>query len=137
MPGRREFVRHVGALTTVVATARCSGDSPTGPLAPPTAQPSTLSVPLMAVGATVAAFDGGVPLAITRLDETAVVAVSRVCTHQGCTVLLPAAPGSTLDCPCHGSRFTSAGAVINGPANVPLPTYPARIVGSQVVVTLP
>jgi cytochrome b6-f complex iron-sulfur subunit len=64
------------------------------------------------------------------------VAVSRRCTHAGCTVLLPSAPGQSLDCPCHGSRYTPTGSVILGPAVLPLSNFPARIEGSEVVVTL-
>ena len=90
----------------------------------------------MAVGETVAVFDGDFTLAVTRSSPSSVVAVSRTCTHEGCTVLLPAASGQTLDCPCHGSRFTTDGAVVNGPAARPLPSFPARIVGSEVVITI-
>ena len=48
----------------------------------------------MAVGETVAtsvSLVGGLltPLAVTRLTQTDVVTVSRVCTHMGCTVALP------------------------------------------------
>jgi cytochrome b6-f complex iron-sulfur subunit len=79
----------------------------------------------------------GLPLAITRVSETSVVAVTRICTHMGCTVGLPSAPGGTLNCPCHGSRFLVTGQVVNGPAERPLASFPAVIDGSQVVVTLP
>jgi Rieske Fe-S protein len=90
----------------------------------------------MAVGQTVAAFDGDLALAVTRLTDATVVAVSRTCTHMGCTVLVPTGAGQTLDCPCHGSRFTTSGQVVNGPAASPLAAYPARIDGAQVVITL-
>lgn len=136
MPGRREFVKGL-AFVTSLASLGC-GESPTepGPLAPPPPAARRLRVALMAVGETVAAFDGAVALAVTRLGTSSVVAVSRTCTHQGCTVLLPGVAGQTLDCPCHGSRFTTDGTVINGPAARPLPSYPARIEGGEVVVTL-
>ncbi len=141
MPGRRDFVLGASMATTVAAVALtsggCGGETPTSPLEPPDPEPTILRVPLMPVGATVAASIGGVSLAITRLSDMMVVAVSRICTHQGCTVLLPVSPGQPLACPCHGSRFTTAGAVVNGPAERPLSAYPARIEGTEVVVTLP
>lgn len=135
--GRREFVCRLGAACTALAAARCGGGgSTTSPLTPPPPEPTVLRLPLPEVGQTVAASSGDLQLAITRLSSTTVVTVSRTCTHEGCTILLPAAPGQTLDCPCHGSRFTTGGTVVNGPAAQPLRTFPARIEGSEVVVTI-
>jgi cytochrome b6-f complex iron-sulfur subunit len=97
-------------------------------------------VPLPAVGQTVAATGQlltPLPLAVSRLSATTVVAVSRICTHEGCTVELPQTPAQTLDCPCHGSRFQVTGLVVNGPAGRPLASFPSVIDGNEVVVTLP
>lgn len=44
-------------------------------------------------------------------------ALSLECTHLGCTVLVTE---NGFSCPCHGSRFNAAGAVIVGPAIKPL-----------------
>jgi cytochrome b6-f complex iron-sulfur subunit len=133
---RREFVKLTMAASVSVGFGCGGGGSPTSPLAPPPPQGVTLRIPLMDVGASVAAFSGDFPLLVTRPTESSVIALSRVCTHMGCTVLLPGAAG-TLDCPCHGSRYTLGGAVVNGPASRALPSFPARIEGAEVVITFP
>ena len=146
MPSRREFVVTSGAAAVAAAAGCGGGGSPTSPTPAGTPTPGAtpgpnqLRVPLPAVGQTVGATGQlltPLPLAITRLTDTSVAAVSRICTHEGCTVNLPVASLLTLDCPCHGSRFEVTGQVVNGPAARPLASFPTVIVGDQVVVTLP
>ena len=134
---RRQFLTRLAAGAAGSALAGCgAGNGVSGPLTPPAAAPRTIRTPLPPIGETLPEFDGDLALAVTRVSATNVVAISRTCTHMGCIVLVPAAPGQTLDCPCHGSRFTTAGAVVNGPAERPLPSFPARIDGQQVVITV-
>ena len=58
-------------------------------------------------------------VAASRGDDGTVLAVSPNCTHLGCRVNWNMAERS-WDCPCHGSRFSPAGEVLQGPAVKPL-----------------
>lgn len=54
-------------------------------------------------------------VAAYRDEEGGLHAVSAVCTHLGCVVQWNAAEKS-WDCPCHASRFSVDGEVLQGPA---------------------
>jgi glycine/D-amino acid oxidase-like deaminating enzyme/nitrite reductase/ring-hydroxylating ferredoxin subunit len=56
------------------------------------------------------------PVAIYKDRKGTVHTFSAVCTHLGCTITWNSLEES-FDCPCHGSRFSNRGKVINGPAN--------------------
>ncbi|MCD6014179.1 MAG: FAD-dependent oxidoreductase [Solirubrobacterales bacterium] len=63
--------------------------------------------------------DGLGQTAVHRDDAGRLHAVSARCTHLGCIVRWNDAE-RTWDCPCHGSRFETGGAVLTGPAVHPL-----------------
>jgi nitrite reductase/ring-hydroxylating ferredoxin subunit len=67
----------------------------------------------------------GHPIAAYRDDRGALHERSAVCTHLGCLVHWNPLE-KTWDCPCHGSRFTPEGEVVNGPATAELSEVPER-----------
>jgi nitrite reductase/ring-hydroxylating ferredoxin subunit len=68
---------------------------------------------------------GGRKVAGYRDEEGHLHAVSTRCTHLYCQVRWNSAE-RTWDCPCHGSRFTPEGTVLNGPAVSPLDRRPTK-----------
>jgi cytochrome b6-f complex iron-sulfur subunit len=63
---------------------------------------------------------------LVRLEDGGFLAMSRVCTHLGCTVPWIADEGRFL-CPCHSSAFDIRGDVVNPPAPRALDLYAVRI----------
>jgi cytochrome b6-f complex iron-sulfur subunit len=74
---------------------------------------------------TVTAFQQG-KLYLARLEDGGFLALSRACTHLGCTVPWIKDEGRFV-CPCHASAFAITGEVLSAPAPRPLDLYPVRI----------
>jgi len=78
----------------------------------------------------------GNDLLAVRLAEGGVKVFSSICTHLGCQVQWDPTEGNFL-CPCHMGRFDTNGDVIAGPPPKPMPSYPVRVDGDNVFVTVP
>ncbi len=50
------------------------------------------------------------------------VALSAVCTHNGCQITYNHSSGN-FPCPCHGSIFAADGSVVEGPASTAVKRY--------------
>jgi len=61
------------------------------------------------------------------------VALSSICTHQGCTVGFNSGSGN-VECPCHGSVYNTSGSVLEGPAPKALQSYPTSLNGTILTI---
>jgi nitrite reductase/ring-hydroxylating ferredoxin subunit len=82
-----------------------------------------------------AAFDvSGNRIAVTTVGD-AFYTFGDTCTHQGCSLADGHLEGTTVTCPCHGSRFdVTTGDVVRGPAREPVLSYPIRLEGGALRV---
>jgi len=121
-----------------------NGPPPSQP--PPSQQQSSGGTPAAggaASGAAVLASTSSVPvgggkiltgqqIVITQPTAGSYKAFTAVCTHQGCIV--NTVTGGTIDCPCHGSKFSvKDGSVVNGPAPSPLAPVAIKVEGTSIV----
>lgn len=65
---------------------------------------------------------------------TGFVALSSVCTHQGCTISYKSS-NNTFPCPCHGAVFSPAGSVLSGPAPSAVQKYNVSQEGDILTIT--
>ena len=76
------------------------------------------------------------PIMVFRHPETGeLIAINPKCTHQQCDVEIDPKQ-NFLVCPCHDSYFSFSGEVLQGPARIPLDTYPVEQNGYLIVVNL-
>ena len=70
---------------------------------------------------------------LARLEDGGFLALSRKCTHLGCTVPW-VEKEMKFACPCHASAFDITGEVISSPAPRPLDMFPVVIENNVVKV---
>ena len=131
---RREFLTKSSlAVAGAAALAAGCGDGQFGPTQVISTSSSVsfkvASVPALATVGQLARvpFDSFFA-AVKRTGPSSFVAISRICTHQGCETNLQ---GNIFACPCHGSRYDSDGKVTRQPQGTSgsapdLPTFPTR-----------
>lgn len=138
---RRQVLKRAGLVTAGVAAAgalaACGAGG--GPTNDDTPVPSTgggsrtlAKVSDVPEGGALSVKDAdGNELLLTQASAGTIVALSAICTHQGCTV---AGDGGELVCPCHGSVFDLSGANVSGPAPRPLSEVDVHVVDGDVRV---
>jgi Rieske Fe-S protein len=77
----------------------------------------------------------GKDVMLIRDGKASVRALSPICTHQKCYVKYNPA-NKKIECGCHKSSYDLNGKVLGGPAPAPLPTFPARLDGDRIIVTV-
>jgi cytochrome b6-f complex iron-sulfur subunit len=139
---RRELIRNLasGSLTLFVVPAfltSCAKDDP-DPDPDPNPDPGVLTIDLTDPKYSSLGPAGGFYIekqVIVINTGDGFIALSSVCTHQGCAVSYSHSNGN-LPCPCHGSIFSTTGSVVKGPANSPLAKYDVAQQGDILTITI-
>jgi nitrite reductase/ring-hydroxylating ferredoxin subunit len=72
-------------------------------------------------------------IVVTQPKKGEFKAFTNICTHQRCPVANVS--GGTINCSCHGSRFSIAdGSVANPPATRPLPEKKIAVAGDSITL---
>jgi cytochrome b6-f complex iron-sulfur subunit len=130
----RRVVLRGFAMTAASMLVGCPGSEPPPPDAAPISSSSMCGTDLCVdlddpLNGSLTTVDGALTvlaprdtIVVVRTSPTTLVALSNICTHQGCQVRYDRA-AKVLNCPCHGSRFSLAGTVLRGPAASSLKKY--------------
>jgi Rieske Fe-S protein len=130
---RRQFCQqacHAASLAALGVILPGCGGSPTGPTggggvpnlpvlnSTISGNAFTLTIdansPLNSVGNAALVQASGRQFLVARTAQDAFAALTATCTHEACTVT--GFSGGNYVCPCHGSRYNTAGVVLSGPA---------------------
>lgn len=140
---RHDFIKQfaVGGsllLATPFIFSSCSKDDETDPGKNPLPTPGNdveidLNAAAYSALKTVGGFAYYGDIIIIRTSETQYVALSKVCTHQGATVVYNPSNGNVV-CNSHGSVFSNTGSVINGPATQALRRYTTSVNGNILTI---
>jgi Rieske Fe-S protein len=140
----------LGSAASLLQACGGSGSSPTGasgsfggsalPTVNGTAAGGVVTVdvgagsPLASAGGAALVRSSGGTFLVARTAADAFTALTAICTHESCTIT--DISGQTYVCPCHGSRYSQAGQVQNGPATRSLRSYSTRFSADVLTITL-
>jgi cytochrome b6-f complex iron-sulfur subunit len=73
------------------------------------------------------------PICVYKIEEENYIASLLQCTHRGCELNVG---GGIYSCPCHGSEFSKAGKLLEGPAVTDLKTFNIETDSENVIIHL-
>lgn len=136
---RKTVIAGAGVGLAAAALAACSSGGESEPAASetttaPEASAAPAAPPVLTKTTDVPVGSGVVidKVVVTQPTAGDFKGFSAVCTHSGC--LINAVADGTINCPCHGSKFSLDGAVVNGPATKPLPVEAITVQGDSIVL---
>jgi cytochrome b6-f complex iron-sulfur subunit len=120
---RRTFLSRALYSAAAVALAACGvSDASTAPFTG-SASLNISSYPSLAtVGGVALATANGAPLALVRVSETSILALSRSCPHEGGRIDVNGSSGGFI-CARHGARFTLTGQWSGGQRTTNMRSY--------------
>jgi cytochrome b6-f complex iron-sulfur subunit len=151
---RREFCAHAISFVTVASLLEGCGSkgspaSPGGGGGGNVPQLSTITAtrtgntvnvtvdaasPLASQGSAALVTAGGSQFLVARTGPDTFNAMTAVCTHEQCVVT--GFSSGTFMCPCHGSQYTTTGAVQNGPATRALQRFNTQFTNNVLTITV-
>lgn len=111
---RREFLARSALAAAALAVPEACGDGQIGPTQVSAGSGTTIRIadfPGLATAGTLV--DIGDQRAVIRTGASTFLALSKICTHEGCETNVT---NNRFECPCHGSIFASDGSVVRGPS---------------------
>jgi len=90
--------------------------------------------PLASVGSAALVQGGGNSILVTRTAQDSFNAFTAICTHEQCVIT--GFSSGTFVCPCHGSQYTTGGAVQQGPATQSLRRFNTQFTNNVLTITL-
>ena len=118
---RRTFLSRAMMSAAVLALAACgASDGATAPFSGSSSINISQYPSLATVGGVALVTLNGSPLALVRSSQTTIVALSRVCPHEGATVNTST---GGFTCPRHGARFGPTGQWLGGQPTSSMRSY--------------
>lgn len=84
-------------------------------------------------GAALVSANSGNDYLVIRTSASRAAALDAVCTHAHCLVGYDSGAQNVL-CPCHGSKYSTDGTVLRGPAIAALATFPATLGATGITI---